>query len=99
MFDESVDPIALICLANADRNGSISIDKHESNDKFLYKRLNIYYEYMSRPFVTGLDLIENGLIPNSNFSLILNYAHKLRLSGVKKETALKQTLAYARNLK
>ena len=99
LFDESIDPIALICLAIADSKGMITDHEYVSNDEFLYDRLNIYYEYMSRPFVTGKDLIDNGLIPNSNFSLILNYAHKLRLAGVEKESALKQTLAYARKFK
>lgn len=98
LFDESVDPLALICLANADRNGAISENERESSDEFLYNRLDIYNEYMSRPFVTGKDLIDNGLIPNKNFSVILNYAHKLRLAGIKKESALKQTLSYARKI-
>ena len=51
---------------------------------------------MSRPFVTGKDLIDAGITPNEKFSDYLAYAHKLRLAGVEKESALKQILAYAR---
>ena len=39
-----------------------------------------------------------GLKPGVEFTEILKYAHKLRLAGVPKESALKQTLAYARKL-
>jgi tRNA nucleotidyltransferase (CCA-adding enzyme) len=48
---------------------------------------------MSRPYVTGKDLIENGVKPDENFSRLLEFAHKLRLAGVSKEDALKQTLS------
>jgi tRNA nucleotidyltransferase (CCA-adding enzyme) len=54
---------------------------------------------MEKPYVMGKDLIEAGLRPDSNFSEILAYAHKLRLAGVDKESALKQTLAFARKMK
>ena len=54
---------------------------------------------MSRPYVMGKDLIAAGMKPSPHFSEILAYAHKLRLAGVDKESALKQTLAYARKLK
>lgn len=96
MFDESVDPIGLICIAIADSKGKIANREYVSNDEFLYTRLEIYNEYMARPYVTGKDLIDNGLTPGKNFSEILEYAHKLRLAGVEKNNALKQTLAYAR---
>ena len=53
---------------------------------------------MSRPYVMGRDLMEAGLAPGVEFTEILNHAHKLRLAGVPKESALKQTLAYARKV-
>jgi tRNA nucleotidyltransferase (CCA-adding enzyme) len=59
------------------------------------ERLSVYEEYMSRPHVSGNDLIEAGLTPGKDFSDFLSYAHKLRLAGIEKEEALKQTLAYA----
>ena len=65
-------------------------------EAFLRERLSVYNEYMSRPFVSGSDLIEAGIPPAEGFSDILAYAHKLRLAGVDKESALKQTLAYAK---
>ena len=65
---------------------------------FLFERYEVYEEYMGRPFVSGDDLIKAGLSPGKNFSDILAYAHKLRLAGIEKESALKQTLAYAYKL-
>ena len=54
---------------------------------------------MARPYVMGRDLIEAGLKPGREFTEILGYAHKLRLAGVDKETAMKQVLGFARKLK
>ena len=54
---------------------------------------------MARPYVMGRDLMEAGLTPGADFTEILHYAHKLRLAGVEKNSALKQTLAYARQLR
>ena len=62
---------------------------------FLFDRLEIYKTMMSEPYVTGKDLINNGITPGDDFSLILEYAHKLRLAGIPKESALKQTISYA----
>ena len=45
---------------------------------------------------TRRDLLEAGLTPGESFGDYLAYAHKLRLAGVPKESALKQTLAFAR---
>ena len=47
----------------------------------------------------GKDLVEAGLKPDRDFTEILEYAHKLRLAGIDKESALKQALAYARNIR
>ena len=96
MFDESVDPLGLICIAIADSKGKIANREYISNDDFLYKRLEIFKEYMSRPYVTGKDLVQSGLEHSKHFTDILAYSHKLRLAGIEKESALKQTLAYAR---
>ena len=54
---------------------------------------------MAKPYVTGRDLSEAGLEPGEYFADILAYAHKLRLAGIEKESALKQTLSYARKKK
>lgn len=96
MFDRAVDPEALICIALADDRGRIAVPPTVSNEEWLYCRLEIFREQMARPYVMGRDLIAAGLKPSQNFTSILEYSHKLRLAGVEKETALKQTLAYAR---
>ena len=58
--------------------------------------IEVYREHMSRPYVTGRDLIEARTEPSERFSEYLDYAHRLRLAGVDKASALKQTLALAR---
>ena len=99
MFDAAIDPEGLICIALADDRGRISQKPTPSTEDFLYQRLEIYRELMARPYVTGQDLIAAGLTPGADFSQILQYAHKLRLSGVDKESALRQTLGHARSLR
>ena len=96
MFDESVDPEGLICLATADGLGKTSPREYISHADFFKERLEIYREYMARPYVMGQDLIDAGLKPGKDFSDYLDYAHKLRLAGVEKESALKQTLSFAK---
>ena len=99
MFDQSADPEGLICLALADDRGRITQSPATDHEAFLYERLRLYQELMSRPYVMGRDLIEAGLKPGAEFTEILSHAHKLRLAGIPKESALKQTLAFARKLK
>lgn len=99
MFDLSVDPEGLICIALADDRGRITQAPATNHEEFLYERLAVYRELMARPYVMGRDLIEAGLKPGAEFTEILQYAHKLRLAGIPRENALKQTLSYARKLK
>lgn len=99
MFDSVCAPRDLIYLSAADNSGRISEKNNSDNTTFLFDRLGIYEQLMSRPFVQGKDLIEAGLTPDKDFTEILAYSHKLRLAGVEKESALKQTLAYARKIK
>lgn len=94
LFDDSVSPSELILLALSDEG-----ERNENIEAVLSERLRIFNETMARPYVQGRDLIENGLSPDKSFSEILDYAHKLRLAGVNKECALKQTLAFARKLR
>ena len=68
------------------------------HQSYLEQRLEVYREYMARPYVMGRDLIEAGLQPGKEFTQILAYAHKLRLAGVPKEHAMKQTLSFAREV-
>lgn len=99
LFDIAAEPKDLIHLACADDKGRICLLPGKNNEEFLFDRLSIYEEYMSRPFVQGKDLIEAGLSPDESFSDILAYAHKLRLSGVDKMVSLKQCIAYSKELK
>ena len=99
LFDEAADPEDLIWFSMADRPLMAGDEPFTGDSGFLFERLERYREIMARPHVTGKDLIEAGLVPDESFSDILAYAHKLRLAGVEKESALKQTLAYARKKK
>jgi len=99
MFDQAIDPEALVCIALADDLGRIADKPTGQNDAFLRERLEIFRELMARPHVMGRDLVEAGLKPSEQFTELLAYAHKLRLAGVPKENALKQVLGYARTLK
>ncbi|MCQ2500925.1 MAG: HD domain-containing protein [Lachnospiraceae bacterium] len=94
LFDRSVSPEELILLAEADYTGRAGEWDFEPNRMFFKERLEVFQEMMAQPYVMGRDLIEAGLKPDKNFSELLAYAHKLRLAGVPKEVALKQTLAY-----
>ncbi|MBR4077000.1 MAG: HD domain-containing protein [Oscillospiraceae bacterium] len=99
LFDEALVPRDLICLALADDRGRISLKPAPSTEVFLMERVAVYEEYLARPYVMGKDLIAAGLTPGKDFSDILAYAHKLRLAGVPKDSALKQTLSYARKIR
>lgn len=96
MFDQSVDPEGLIAIALADDRGRITQAPAADHEAFLLERLGIFRELMARPCVMGKDLIEAGLQPDKDFTEILEHAHKLRLAGVPKDSALKQVLAFAR---
>ena len=98
MFDQAIDPEALVCIALADDLGRIADKPTGQNDAFLRERLAIFRELMQKPYVMGRDLIEAGLTPGEQFTELLRHAHKLRLAGVPKESALKQVLGYARTL-
>jgi len=98
MFDQAVDPEGLVCIALADDLGRIAHKPVGIHDAFLRERLDLFRELMARPYVMGRDLIEAGLTPGENFTDILAYAHKLRLAGIEKSSALKQVLGYARKL-
>ena len=69
------------------------------HENFLFERLKIYNDAMAKPFVQVRDSIEAGFEPNEKFRDYLDYVHKLRLAGVDKESAMKQTLAYVRKKK
>ena len=88
---------------NIDIESELYTDDEKSREqeriKFLFDRLDLYRDMMARPYVTGKDLINRGIMPGDDFGTILEYAHKLRLAGVSKDDALKQTISYARKLR
>ncbi len=97
MFDRSVEPFDLIQLSICDGLGKIpSIN---TSEEFLTERFAYYNSTMTKPYVTEDDLKNSGIVKDEYFSMVLEHAHKLRLAGIEKQSALKQTLAYARKLK
>lgn len=99
MFDKAAAPEDLIWFAMADKPVMSGSEKFSGDSGFLFERLRAYKETMSAPYVMGRDLIDAGMEPGENFSEILAYAHKLRLAGIDKESAMKQVMAYARKMK
>lgn len=99
MFDSVGAAKDLFYFAKADHFGRICTKESPFHEEFLLERLRIYEDTMREPYVMGRDLLSAGLTPGPDFSQLLAHAHKLRLAGVKKEAALKQTLAYAKELK
>ena len=99
MFDQAEAPEDLIWFAAADRPVFAGKETFSGDTEFLLERLAAYDEIMAKPHVMGRDLIAAGLEPGEDFSEILEYAHKLRLAGIEKDLAMKQVLAYARDLK
>ena len=99
MFDAAEAPEDLIWFAEADKPVFSGTDAFSGDREFLLERLKAYKETMVKPYVMGRDLIEAGLEPGEDFSDILAYAHKLRLAGIEKKSALKQTLTYARKMR
>jgi tRNA nucleotidyltransferase (CCA-adding enzyme) len=96
MFDSAASAQDLILMAAADHPVQSGDTPFSGDVDFLAERLKTYQETMAKPYVMGRDLIEAGLKPGENFGELLEYAHKLRLAGIDKETALKQVLAMAR---
>lgn len=99
MFDEAAAPEDLIYFALSDKPVAAGNEEFAGDPGFLWERLSVYKETMAKPYVMGRDLIEAGQVPGDCFTELLEYSHKLRLAGVDKENALRQTLAYARRMK
>lgn len=99
MFDAASAPEDLIWFAQADHPLYSGTERFTGDKGFLLDRLGSYRRTMAEPYVMGRDLVDAGLEPGEYFTELLEYAHKLRLAGIDKETALKQVLAYARRKK
>ena len=107
LFHRAMYPKDLLLLSKADYFGRVgeTTDKqqmqnaYEPVEKALCEMLFAYEELMQQPYVTGSDLAQAGVKPGQMMGEVLAYAEKLRLAGVPKEGQLKQSLAYARELK
>ena len=96
MFDAADAPEDLIYFAQADKPVFSGSEKFSGDPDFLEERLRTYRDTMAEPYVTGRDLIEAGIEPGEYMGELLDYAHKLRLAGIDRDSALKQVLAQAR---
>ena len=92
LFDLCVAPEDLILLARADASGKLDQPYPMENEVFLNERLKDYREIMSRPMVTGDDLIRAGVQPGKQMKEMLAFSRKLHFSGIERKNALKQTL-------
>ena len=99
LFDAAAEPGDLIYFACADHPVYSGEEPFTGDNEFLSERLEAYRETMAEPYVMGRDLIAAGLEEGEYIGELLEYAHKLRLAGIDKETALKQVLAEARKHK
>lgn len=98
LFFNSIDPNDLILLSMADDRGRISLIPKENTENFLYKRLEKFNEYMSKDYVEGKDLIDNGIKPGPIYTKLLELRDKHRIAGVSKKNSLKQIIAYNKEL-
>ena len=96
LFDSAVEPSDLLLLAKADYFGSLGNEDYAPLEKKLREELKKYESLMRKPYVKGEDLINAGIEPGPVFKEALDYAHKLRLAGIDKKTALSQTMGYIR---
>lgn len=102
LFDESICPNDLLLLSEADYMGcreEFPACEEFRNDylktkTLLQEKLKSYTELMSKPYITGADLISQGINPGPELGKALEYAHKLRLAGVDREDALIQVNGY-----
>ena len=99
MFDLSVSPEDLILLSKADFFGSSVQGGYEKIEKKLREELSEYRRRLSLPYVKGEDLLKAGAVPGPELGEALEYAHKLRLSGVEQKEALSQTLGYWKHIR
>lgn len=98
MFDDAIDPKGLLLLAKCDRAGRKKRPEDLQEEEFLKQRLQQFEEVMARPCVMGADLVKAGFKPAPAFGEALAFAHKLRLAGIEKEEALRQTIGYAKHI-
>ena len=98
LFDESVCPEDLLLLSESDFLGRTDSEDYTERKEYLAVMLSDFKERMNLPYVGGDDLIKLGYKPSKELGEALRYAHKLRLSGVPKKDALRQTVTFIESL-
>lgn len=99
MFDEAISYNDLILLSKIDCCSRPKTENYEDIEKYLNDNLLIYLNRISLPQVSGKDLVNAGFAPDKDFHEALLFSHKLQLSGVKKEEALKHTISFLRTIR
>ena len=90
LWDSSICPSDLILVAYADKSNRYN--DQDTTTALQRKSLQEYEDLMAKPQVMGADLVKLGLKPSPQFSEILEFAHKLHLAGVDKDSAIKHTI-------
>lgn len=96
LFDQALYPEDLLLLAKADHCSRPDASPYENTEGYLQDNLRVYHQRIAMPCVMGADLIQVGFQPGKTFKDALDYAHKLQLAGVRKDDALKHTIAFLR---
>ena len=92
LLDKSICTGDLMLLSFCDIHNERLCDNGNTCSGFLSwcrERIRIYDYIMGQPQVTGNDLMLLGLYPSILFSKLLKEAHKLHLSGVRKDEVLR----------
>ena len=61
--------------------------------------LALYHSRMSQPYVTGADLLREGVTPGPLIGKALRHVHELRLSGASKDVQLREAMRYIRYIR
>ena len=96
LFDEALEPDDLLLLVAADRMGTGTDGGLRGDDAPLREALAEYERRMAQPYVTAANLRAAGIAPGPIYARTLDYAHRLLLSGVPREEAIHQSVAFAR---
>ena len=96
LFELSPCPEDLLLLAKADHCSRTNASPYDETEGYLRSGLAEYRRRCALPGVEADDLLAAGLTPGPAFDEGLLYARKLRLAGVEKASAMKQTLARLR---
>ena len=99
LFYEAAAPADLVYFAMCDKPVLSGEEKFTGDSDFLWERLSVYENTMAKPHITGKDLINTGISPGEELGQLLDYALKLRLAGIDKDSAMKQVMGMARRKK